>query len=146
MRLDVELSSPAPRTSYTGRTYRHIAEQWDDPLSGEGACINGGRFNPPDSFPVLYLCTTRACAVAELRLRGERLVFGIEGLLPRILYRYEEALEQVLDLTSDETLEHLGVTVGQVVGPELTIPRQIGESAPCQRGARNSGSFRNWHR
>ena len=26
-------------------------------MSGEGARIHGDRFNPPDKFPVLYLCT-----------------------------------------------------------------------------------------
>lgn len=106
-----------------------MAAEWHDPLSGEGARIHGGRFNPPDSFPVLYLCATRACAVAELRLRGERLVIGVEGLLPRALYRYDVSLDQVLDLTSSETLDHLGITTAQIVGADVTIPCQIGESA-----------------
>ena len=106
-----------------------MAARWEGPLSGEGARIHGGRFNPPDSFPVLYLCTTRPCAVAELRYRGERLVIGVEGLLPRVLYRYDISLDRVLDLTSDETLDHLGVTTAQIIGTDVAIPRQIGESA-----------------
>lgn len=129
MRIDVQSVATAPRTSFQGSTYRHVADLWVDPLSGEGARINGGRFNPPDSFPVLYLCTTRACTVAELRYRGERLPFGVEGLLPRTLYRYDVALHHVLDLTSSETLKHLGVATTQVVGTDLSIPRQIGEAA-----------------
>jgi RES domain-containing protein len=119
----------APRIAYIGEAFRHMAARWDDPLSGEGARIHGGRFNPPDSFPVLYLCTTRSCAAAELRHRGELLVIGAEGLLPRVLYRYDVSLDRVLDLTSGETLEHLGVTTQQVVGADLGIPRQIGEAA-----------------
>jgi RES domain-containing protein len=106
-----------------------MAAQWDDPLSGEGARINGGRFNPPDSFPVLYLCTTRLCAAAELAHRGERLVIGVAGLLPRVLYRYQVTLDRVLDLTSTETLEHLGVTTAQIIGTDLVPPRAIGEAA-----------------
>jgi RES domain-containing protein len=124
-----ERIATAPHTPYVGEAFRHVAPRWKDPLSGDGARINGGRFNPPDSFPVLYLCATRSCAVAELHLRGTRLVFGVEGLLPRELYRYDVAFDRVLDLTSDETLSHLGVTTDQVIGVDLTIPRRIGESA-----------------
>ena len=106
-----------------------MAARWEGPLSGEGARIHGGRFNPPGSFPGLYLCTTRSCAVAELRYRGERLVIGVEGLLPRVLYRYEISLDRVLDLTSSETLDHLGVTTAQIISPDVGIPRLIGEAA-----------------
>jgi RES domain-containing protein len=127
--ISTEQVATAPRIAYSGEAFRHMAAQWDDPLSGEGARIQGGRFNPPDSFPVLYLCATRPCAAAELRLRGERLVIGVEGLLPRVLYRYDVSLDQVLDLTSGETLDHLGITTAQIIGADLTIPRQIGESA-----------------
>ncbi|MCI0544168.1 MAG: hypothetical protein L0Z49_06940, partial [Actinobacteria bacterium] len=56
-------------------------------------------------------------------------LIGVEGLLPRVLYRYETSLDRVLDLTSRETLEHLGITEPQVTGSDLTIPRQIGETA-----------------
>jgi RES domain-containing protein len=106
-----------------------MAAHWDDPLSGEGARIHGGRFNPPDSFPVLYLCTTRSCAIAELHLLGRRQMVGINGLLPRVLYLYETSMDDVLDLTSQPILEQLGVTEPQVTGSDLTIPRQIGETA-----------------
>ncbi len=106
-----------------------MAARWEGPLSGEGARIHGGRFNPPDSFPVLYLCTSRSCAVAELRYRGQRLVIGVQGLLPRVLYRYEVSLDRVLDLTSGETLDHLGVTTAQITATDVAIPCHIGEAA-----------------
>jgi RES domain-containing protein len=106
-----------------------MAARFDDPLSGEGARILGGRFNPPDSFAVIYLCTTRACAAAELRHRGERLTIGVEGLLPRVLYRYEVDLDQVLDLTHRPTLKHLGISVDQITGSDQTVARSIGQAA-----------------
>lgn len=105
-----------------------MAARWEDPLSGESTRIHGGRFNPPDSFPVIYLCTTRPCAAAELRYRGERLVVGVESLLPRVLYGYEVSLDRVLDLTSGETLDHLSVTTAQIIGTDVAIPRHIGEA------------------
>ena len=106
-----------------------MAARWNDPVSGEGARIHGGRFNPPDSFPVLYLCTTRPCTVAELHNLGRRQSIGVDGLLPRVLYRYEVSLDRVLDLTSQKTLDHLGVADMEITGVDLSIPRQIGEAA-----------------
>jgi RES domain-containing protein len=77
----------APRITHAGIAYRNQSPRYD-PRSGEGARINGGRFNPP-GFPTLYLCETRPCVVAELTRQGTRHVVGVEGLLPRVLYRYE---------------------------------------------------------
>jgi hypothetical protein len=56
-------------------------------------------------------------------------MIGLEGLLPRMLYRYEISLDQVLDLTSGGALDHLGITTAQIIGADVTVPRQIGESA-----------------
>ena len=86
----------APLGAATGAAFRHVSPSFD-PLSAEGARIGGERFNPAGSFPVLYLCRTRAFAVAELRRLGERQRVGLEGLLPRYLYRFEVALERVLN-------------------------------------------------
>ena len=46
-----------------------------------------------------------------------------------MLYRYEVALDQVLDLTSRKTLDHLGVTTTQIIGLDVAIPRLIGVAA-----------------
>lgn len=129
MEIRRELVATAPKTGQVGEAFRHMAARWGDPLSGEGARIRGGRFNPPDSYPVLYLCTTRPCAVAELHQLGQRQMIGVEGLIPRVLCRYEMSLDEVLDLTSSATLGHIGITAQQVTGADLAIPRQIGESA-----------------
>ncbi|MEX2624726.1 MAG: RES family NAD+ phosphorylase [Acidimicrobiia bacterium] len=129
MEVSSEQIATATHTAYRGEAFRHMAARWDNPLSGEGAKIHGGRFNPPDSFPVLYLCTTRPCAVAEFRHLGNRMTIALEGLLPRALHRYQISLHRVLDLTSVETLERLGITAAEVIGSDLRIPRQIGESS-----------------
>lgn len=60
----VDRISTAPRRASSGHGYRQQSPGYD-PLSGEGARIQGGRVNPPDSFPVLYLCSTAWCAAAE---------------------------------------------------------------------------------
>ena len=125
----VERVRTAPYHPYQGVAFRHMAAHRSLPMSGEGAQMHGGRFNPPDSFPVVYLCTTRPCAVAEFRRLGERRTIGVAGLLPRVLYRYEVSLERVLDLTVGQTLDHLAATFGQILGTDLGTPRRIGETA-----------------
>jgi RES domain-containing protein len=115
----------APLGAATGAAFRHVSPSFD-PLSAEGARIGGGRFNPAGSFPVLYLCRTRACAVAELRRLGERQRVGLEGLLPRYLYRFEVALERVLDLSDASTRLHAGIGLDSVTGPDWTACQELG--------------------
>ncbi|MGH9126465.1 MAG: RES domain-containing protein, partial [Acidimicrobiales bacterium] len=71
---------------FQGTGWRQQAPAFD-PRSGEGAQLHGGRFNPPRSFPVLYLCTTRPCALAELHRLAERQAMAVGNLLPRHLWR-----------------------------------------------------------
>lgn len=126
--IDAAAIAALPAASYEGEGYRQQVPEYD-PFSGEGARRRGGRFNPPDSFPVLYLCSTRACAVAEFYRAGSRLAIGAEGLLPRHLFRYRIRLDQVVDLTVRENIELLGISDADLVGEDLSITRAIGESA-----------------
>lgn len=63
------------RSSLTVVGYRNRTPGFD-PKSGEGARRFGGRFNPPKSFPVVYLCLTRPCVKAELTRQAERQGIG----------------------------------------------------------------------
>jgi RES domain-containing protein len=126
--VDWAAVAAAPPARYRGRAYRHQAPGFD-PLSGAGARLNGGRFNPPNSFPVLYLCQTRACTVAELRRLGQGTVIGVEGLLPRALYEYQVRLDRVLDLTSPEVVAPLGLSAAVLTSSDWTVCRDVGEAA-----------------
>ena len=64
--------SPTP---YAGRVFRHIAPGYQ-PLSGEGARAMGGRWNPPQSFPVLYTSPSLDVVVAEIRRKAQRAGFA----------------------------------------------------------------------
>ncbi|MDE0674208.1 MAG: RES family NAD+ phosphorylase [bacterium] len=72
----------APTRSLAAIGYRNQTPGYEV-RSGEGARRFGGRFNQPDSFPVLYLCTTRKCASAELKRKAYR-----QGLMPGGRYSY----------------------------------------------------------
>ncbi|HZA40872.1 MAG TPA: RES family NAD+ phosphorylase [Actinomycetota bacterium] len=126
--LDPALVAKLPTRPFRGDGFRQQAPKYD-PLSGEGARRRGGRFNPPRSFPVLYLCTTRACTVAEFLRAGNRHAIGPEGLLPRQLFRYEVGLDRIVDLTDASMLEQLGLAVPDLVGEDLSLTRSIGEAA-----------------
>jgi RES domain-containing protein len=100
-----------------------------DPRSGEGARRFGGRFNPPKSFPVIYLCLTRRCVVAELTRLAERQSVQLEDLLPRELWSVTASLDTVLDLTDESTLSSTDLTTVDLVRPEHAFTQEVGEAA-----------------
>jgi RES domain-containing protein len=128
MPLDRTRIATAPRVAQTATAFRNQSPRYD-PRSGEGARINGGRFNPPGSFPTLYLCETRPCVVAELTRQGTRHVVGVEGLLPRVLHRYELHLHRMLDLTDRDTRTQIGITTDEFVADDWTMCQQLGTEA-----------------
>ncbi len=108
--------------------YRNQARGFD-PRSGEGVQRFGGRFNPPNSFAVLYLCTTRPCVVAELTRQAKRQQLDVEQLLPRELWRVQTQLTRVLDLTDTKTLIVLNLNDADLVHDDHQLTREIGEAA-----------------
>lgn len=108
--------------------YRNQASGFD-PRSGEGARRAGGRFNRPHSYPVVYLCTTRPCVVAELTRQARRQGLEVEDLLPRELWSVSADLTKVLDLTGDETLRAIGVEPDELTRDDLRFTQEIGEAA-----------------
>ncbi len=79
--LDPRVVARQPGTSLEFVAYRNQATGFD-PRSGEGARRNGGRFNPPHSFPVLYLCLTKpGDPVAGELMEAQRKLTAIKALL-----------------------------------------------------------------
>jgi len=108
--------------------YRNQAAGWD-PRSGEGARRRGGRFNPPHSFPVLYLCLTRPCVVAELTRQAQRQGLTIGDLLPRELWQLNADLTKVLDLTEPSTLTTLDISADDLTRDDHRFTQELGEAA-----------------
>lgn len=126
--VDTSRLGAVPARTFEGAAFRHVAPRYD-PRSGEGARLHGGRFNPPGSFPVLYLCTTRPCVVAELYRFGRAQAIGVQALLPRALYRYTVRLTRVLDLTDHAVLASLDVSREVVVGEGWAATQELGAAA-----------------
>jgi RES domain-containing protein len=115
-------------TRFTGPAYRNQAPGFD-PVSGEGARRFGGRFNPPHSFPVVYLCATTPCVVAELTAQATRQGLRVGDLLPRELWTISLTLDTVLDLGDPDVRHQLHLEIGDLVRPDQGFTREIGEAA-----------------
>lgn len=126
--LDPRAIGLAPASSLSIVAYRNQARGFD-PRSGDGARRLGGRFNPPHSFPVLYLCLTRPCVVAELTRQAERQGLSVDALLPRELFEFSADLDRVLDLTDAATLDALGIAPPDLVREDRRFTQEIGEAA-----------------
>lgn len=126
--LDPRVLGQAPGTSLSVVAYRNQAKGFD-PRSGDGARRLGGRFNPPHSFPVLHLCVTRPCVVAELTRQAERQGLDVDALLPRELFEIRTELDNVLDLTDPAVLDALGIAPPDLIREDHRFTREIGEAA-----------------
>lgn len=126
--LDPRALGQLSGTALSVIAYRNQAKGYD-PRNGDGARRLGGRFNPPHSFPVLYLCLTRPCVVAELTRHAGRQGLGVEALLPRELFEVRVDLDRVLDLTDVEMLGSLRVAPPDLVREDHQFTQEIGEAA-----------------
>lgn len=130
--FDPKSVAQAPTRSLAAIGYRNQTPGYEV-RSGEGARRFGGRFNQPDSFPVLYLCTTRKCASAELKRKAYRQGIPFEQILPREVWRINVQVGRVLDLTNPFTLDQLGIERGDLIREGYRLTREIGEAAHQQR-------------
>jgi RES domain-containing protein len=96
------VTSKRVRTIHVARRYwRMLAPKWaHDPLSGAGAALRGGRFNPP-GMPALYMSEDFSTAVAEYEQDL--------GIRPGTLCAYDVRSERIADLTDARNLEALNI-------------------------------------
>ncbi len=122
---------------YSGFAYRVIADRWrDSPLSVTGSLRSGGRYNAPNSFPVLYCAHSQLTAMMEV----EALFATADGQLkgaprdPDLVLAIECDLERVLDLSTDGFYGELGTTLDELISltPSRFILNARGEETPTQ--------------
>ena len=101
------------RTIRRGGRYLRVADpDWDDPLDGWHAAVRGGRWNPPESFPVVYLCLTVAVARANVYRLLEGQPYGPEDLRPEagpILVRTSVLEDRYLNVVTDAGCRDAGL-------------------------------------
>ena len=126
--FDASKLATLPGSALSVAGYRNQASGFDL-RSGDGARRFGGRFNPPHSFPVIYLCTSRPCVVAELTRQADRQGLAVDDMLPRELWRITIELTKVLDLTHRGTLEALDIDPADLLRHDRQLTNKIGEAA-----------------
>ena len=95
-----------------GRYLRVADPDWEDPLDGRYAARRGGRWNPPTSFPVVYLCASVAVARANVYRSLAGLPYGPEDLEPErgpMLVSTTVAEARYVDAVTRRGLESLGL-------------------------------------
>ena len=110
---------------------------WRRPLDPRFAAAHGGRWNPPDSFPVLYLCATREVARANVLRRFAGLPYALIDVLPErrpVLVETDVPDRRAVDVVTDAGCRAADLPVtypfdgrGRVVGWVRTQP--IGATA-----------------
>ncbi len=117
-------------TEWSGAAFRHTSVG-RDPLSGAGARAQGGRCNPREEFPVIYLATPEASCIGELDRASEafgittedRIVVGVE------IHTIELANISVLDPRTSDALAHVGLSVDDITDPDWTACQTVGHAA-----------------
>jgi hypothetical protein len=98
-----------------GGAYFRIAEvEWADPLSAAYSVANGGRWNPPGTFPVLYLNRDLQTSRANLVRKFMGRPYGPEMLDPArapVLIRTAVKDTDFVDAVTDEGCADLGLPV-----------------------------------
>ncbi len=104
----------ANATGFDGVLYRACSPEYAntrDLLAGEGARRNGGRWNAPGSFPMVYLAQSVEGAIAETLGVAGQYGFDPAARLPMTLVAIDATLDRVLDLTDVRVRRTIGTTL-----------------------------------
>lgn len=124
----IEAVDGIPRSSLSAKIIRHVAPGYL-PLSGEGARIHGGRWNPPESFATLYTAFDRPTMIAELERAARRQGIAAADLLPRDEVIYAVELQRVIDLVNPGHLRTVGLDGARLASRDWRLCQAIGDAA-----------------
>lgn len=113
----------APRVEFgyqvRGGTYYRVADSdWADPLDGSPSMINGGRWNPPRLFPVVYLNRSVSLARLFIAHKLRDLPYGPEDLDPDsgpVLVNVDLPSERYVDVVTDAGCAAAGLPISYPV-------------------------------
>ena len=118
---------------------RHASAR--DFVSGEGAAMRGGRWNPR-GINALYASQSLITAVRESYQELLRFGFSASAIRPRAFCGAEVAVQSVLDLTDKSIRRVLGFTLAELVDEDWLAIQQEGDESWTQaigRGAYEAG-------
>lgn len=130
--------------AFYGHAYRVFKPKYMfAPLSTDGAYKNGGRYNPPGEFDVLYLAEDPITALAEARVLVDPTGQMLHRPDSRVILAVKYRLEAVLDLADPSNLSALGTSTQELTG-DWEGYELAGQAAPTQElgmAAYQSGQF-----
>lgn len=112
---------------WTGLAFRHTAPGRNG-LSGAGARIYGGRWNPPNLVSTIYLSQPRTACVAEFHRMAQGQARGPSSFLPRTVHRINVTDLLVVDLTGDG-LGDVGLDINDIGADDRSPCQLVGEAA-----------------
>jgi RES domain-containing protein len=124
----IEAVDGIARSPIAANVIRHVAPGYR-PLSGEGARIHGGRWNPPDSFAVLYTAFDRLTMKAELERAARRQGLLAADFLPRDEVTHAVELQRVLDLVNASNLRAVDLDPGRLASMDWADCQAVGDAA-----------------
>jgi len=96
---------------FSGTTYRAHNPEWAwDPMSGEGAALHGGRFNPVGQA-ALYMSLDPTTAIVEASPLGR-------PFQPLTLCSYQVTCDKIFDTTDPRELETEGLDIADADCPD----------------------------
>ena len=109
---------------YRGLLYRALNPiRAREPMSGDGARLHGGRFNPK-GIPALYTALSVMTAIREANQIGT--------LQPTTLVSYEADIIPIFDATDGDALGGYDMTRADLVANDWRIRMQTERKAPTQ--------------
>ncbi len=133
-------------TSWSGTVYRYTSAS-RDALSGEGARLNGGRWNPRGLFPTVYLADPFPACLSEFKRMAHAFGMPPQAIIARGYLTHTIAVTTlpVLDLRTDGALDRVGLqrsdiedqddwTACQAVGHAAWFLERAGILAPSATG------------
>lgn len=117
-------------TPFSGQTYRYTAAR-RDPLSGAGARLFGGRWNPRGIYATTYLALPESACIGELDMAATSQGMTSETFLaaPKVFHSLAVTRLPVLDLRAPETLEQVGLTIDDIAGDDWDACQSVGHAA-----------------
>lgn len=114
--------------TYSGRLYRALNPIYArEPMSGRGAELYGGRFNPK-GMPALYASTSPLTALREANQVGD--------LQPTTLVSYRAEIESIFDASDAANLAAYGIDQAALADPTWRDQMRDAGEASTQRFAR----------
>jgi RES domain-containing protein len=115
---------------WSGTTFRYTSHG-REPLSGAGARLTGGRWNPKGVFPTIYLAQPRAACIGEFgRMAAAN---GMDPLAmlarPFDLHTVEVNGLTILDLREEKALRHVGLAPEDISDDDWTACQTVGHAA-----------------